>query len=120
MIKKGRNIVLCDNCKKEITLDIEKKYLSIGIVLQYLKCLHCGTKTLIDVTNKSIREKQFELRKWSEQKERTFDIPIDGLNKEEFNKLAKLVSVTESNINRLSKEIRETKAELKIKYEGEL
>lgn len=120
MIKQGKNTTYCDNCKQTITLDIQKKYIGKGIVIQFLRCLHCGTKTLIDVTNKATREKQIELRKWSDARKKVLDIVIDGMSEEELKKIFMLADETKFNMDRLQGEIKVAKAELKKKYDMEL
>lgn len=119
------NKIICDNqeCKAEIQMTkdlIETKHLSGGIQIKFFRCKKCNSKYLIDATDTTTREKQIELRKWSEQRKKALDVVLDGLSKEEFNKLSLLMNEIEFNMNKLEKEIKEAKAELKKKYEGEL
>ena len=114
------NKIICDNCQQSITVEIHKKYLRRDIVVQYLKCLHCGTKTLIDVTDRATREKQIELRKWSEQRKKALDVNIDGLTEKQLQALTMLADRCLQSINILTDEIKASMAELKKKYEGEL
>lgn len=118
------NKIICDieTCKAEIPMTkdiIETKYLSEGIQIRFFRCKTCGDKTLIDVTDREIRSKVIELRKWAEQHENVMNVNLDGLSKEEFNKLALLLNETEFNSIRLKDEIKAAKAELKAKYEGD-
>lgn len=123
MIKQGKNTIYCDECKAEIpqTKDlIETKHLTGGIQIRFFRCKACGVKTLIDVTDKEIRSKVIELRKWAEQHKKALDIVIDNMTDEEKHSLATLADECLFNINKLQEEIKRDKAELKDKYEGEL
>lgn len=123
MIKQGKNTIYCDDCKAEIpqTKDIiETKHLTGGIQINFFRCKKCNTKYLIDVTSKEVREKQIELRKWSEQHKKAMDIVLEGLSQEELDKLLKLADECLMNIDRLRNEIKSTMTELKEKYKGEL
>lgn len=63
------NKIICDKCKAEIQMTkdlIETKHLSGGIQINFFRCGKCGEKYLIDVTDRTTRKKQQELRKWSE------------------------------------------------------
>jgi Pyruvate/2-oxoacid:ferredoxin oxidoreductase delta subunit len=123
MIKQGKNTIYCDICNAEIpqTKDlIETKHLSGGIQINYFRCKSCGIKTLVYVTDKATREKQQELNKWSEQHKKALDVNMDGLSKEEFNKLSLLLNETEFNMKKLKEEIKSSMVKLKEKYEGEL
>ena len=114
------NKIICDSCKEQIKPVIESKHLTGGITIQYFRCNNCKVKELIDATDKDTRQKQIEYKKWAEQKGKALDVELDGLNKEEFNKLAMLMNEIEFNMNKLEKEIKEAKAELKERYGGEL
>ena len=116
------NKIICDNqeCKAEIKPMIEAKFLSNGVKINFFRCQNCRAKYLIDVTDQATREKQIEYRKWSEQRQKALDIVIDGMNEEELDKLTLLLDETAFNMDRLQEEIKAAKAELKIKYEGEL
>lgn len=119
------NKIICDNqeCKADIPIIkdlIETKHLSRGIQINFFRCKKCGSKYLIDVTNKEVRAKQIELRKWSEQRKKALDIVIDALSEEELKRLATLADECLFNAERLEVEIKEVKSELKVKYEGEL
>lgn len=123
MIKKGKNTIYCGDCKAEIkqTKDlIETKHINGGIQLRFFRCKACGVKTLIDVTDKEVREKVIELRKWADQKKKALDTVIDEMSEEELKKLTMLADECQFNMDKLQGEIKEAKAELKIKYEGEL
>jgi hypothetical protein len=119
------NKIICDNkeCEKEIILtknSIESKFLRDGIQINFFRCRSCGDKYLIDVTDKETRSKQIEARKWAEQRNKALEINIDNLSEEELSKLTMLADECLFNIERLTNEIKEAKAELKVKYEGEL
>ena len=76
------NKIICDECKSEIQMTkdlIETKHLSGGIQINFFRCKKCNSKYLVDVTARATREKQEELRKWSEQRKKALDINIDGL-----------------------------------------
>lgn len=123
MIKQGKNTIYCDSCKAEIpqTKDlIETKHLSGGIQINFFRCKNCGVKYLVSVTDKTTREKQIELRKWSEQHKKALDINIEGMSEEELKKLATLVDECKFNMDRLQGEIKSSMSELKKKYKGEL
>jgi hypothetical protein len=119
------NKIICDNqdCKSEIAQTknlIETKHLSGGIQIIFFRCKKCNTKYLVSVTDKTTREKQIELRKWSEQHNKALDINIEGMSEEELKKLTMLVDETKYNMDRLQEEIKASMADLKAKYEGEL
>lgn len=117
------NKIICDKCKAEIQMTkdlIETKHLSGGIQINFFRCKKCNDKTLIDVTDRATREKQEELRKWSEQRKKALDVVIDGMKEEDLKKLTMLADECQFNMNKLQAEIKEAKAELKNKYEGEL
>ena len=121
MIKQAKNKIVCDECKSEIPVNknmIETKFLKGAININFFRCNKCGVKYLIDVTNHEVREKQIELKKWSEQRNKALDIVIDNLSQEELSKLAMLADECLLNIERLETEIKATKAELKKEYEG--
>jgi len=114
------NKIICDKCKTQIKPLIESKHLTGGIRIQYFRCNSCRVKVLIDVTDAETRRKQIEYNKWAEQKKKALDIVIDDM---EENKLAELVMLVDEitvNMEQILKEIKEAKAELKVKYEGEL
>ena len=117
------NKIICDNCKAEIQIAknlIETKHLSGGIEIRFFRCKKCNSKYLIDVTDRATREKQQELRKWSEARKKALDINIEGMGEEQLKKFTMLADECQFNIERLQTEIKEAKAELKKKYEGEL
>ena len=123
MIKQGKNTIYCEVCKAEIkqTKDlIETKHIKGGIQIDYFRCKACGDKTLIDVTDHGVREKIAELRKWSDARKKVFDVVIDNRSEEELKKLTILADETQFNIDKLTEEIKEAKAELKQRYEGKL
>ena len=112
------NKIICDNqeCKAEIPMTkdlIETKQLSGGIQINFFRCGKCGEKYLIDVTDRTTREKQIEYTKLASMHE--------SLNLFEKNKtIEEILKENIDNMNMLQAEIKETKAELKKKYEGEL
>ena len=113
------NTINCDNCKAEIPITkglIETKHLSGGIEIRFFRCKKCGDKTFIDVTDRTTREKQQEVRKWSEQRKKALDVFIDGMKEEDLKKLTMLADECQFNMDRLQTEIKEAKAELKVKY----
>ena len=117
------NKIICDECKAEIQITkglIETKHLSGGIQINFFRCKKCNSKYLIDVSDRATREKQIDLRKWSEQRKKALDVVIDGMKEEDLKKLTMLADECQFNIERLQTEIKEDKAELKKKYEGEL
>ena len=117
------NTINCDNCKAEIQMKkdlIETKHLSGGIQINFFRCKKCNSKYLIDITDRTTREKQQELRKWSEARKKALDINIEGMSEGELNRLAVLTDETKYNIDRLTDEIKEAKAELKKKYAGDI
>lgn len=123
MIKQGKNTIYCDECKTEIpqTKDlIETKHITGGIQINFFRCGNYGVKYLVGVTDHEVREKQQELRKWAEQHKKALDINITGMNEEKLKELTVLADECKFNMDRLQVEIKEAKAELKIKYEGEL
>ena len=123
MIKQGKNTIYCDKCKAEIPMTkdlIETKHLSGGIQIRFFRCGKCGEKYLSYVTDRSTREKQQELRKWAEVIKNDLDINIEGMEEEQLKKLTMLADECQFNMERLQTEIKEAKAELKKKYEGEL
>ena len=117
------NTINCDNCKAEIQMTkglIETKHLSGGIQINFFRCKKCGSKYLIYVTDRATREKQEELRKWSEQRKKALDVNIDGLEEEQLKNLTMLADECQFNMDRLQAEIKTSITELKKKYEGEL
>lgn len=110
------NKIMCDKCKEQIKPQIESKHIKNGIQINFFRCNHCGIKTLIDVTDQETRYKQFESRRWAEQKKKALDIIIDDMSEENLKKLTKLADECQFNMDRLKDEIKETKAELKAKY----
>ena len=117
------NKIICDKCKAEIPMTkdlIETKHLSGGIRINFFRCGKCGEKYLIDVTDRTAREKQIEYAKWSEQRKKALDVNIEGMEEEQLKKLTMLADECQFNTDRLEKAIKEAKAELKKKYEGEL
>lgn len=119
------NKIICDNqeCKAEIPMTkdlIETKHLSGGIQINFFRCKKCNSKYLSYVTDRATREKQQELRKWAEQRKKALDVVIDGMKEEGLKKLTMLADECQFNMDRLQTEIKEAKAELKKKYEGEL
>lgn len=119
------NKIICDNqeCKSEIpqTKDlIETKHLNGGIQINFFRCKKCNAKYLVSVTDKATREKQIELRKWSEQHKKALDINIEGMSEEELKKLTMLADETKYNMDRLQEEIKESMIELKAKYSDSL
>ena len=117
------NKIICDECKAEIQIAknlIETKHLGGGIQINFFRCGKCGDKYLIDVTDRATREKQEEVRKWSEARKKALDINIEGMGEEQLKKLTMLADECQFNMERLQAEIKEAKAELKKKYEGEL
>ena len=121
MIKQAKNTINCDNCKAEIQIAndlIETKHLSGGIQINFFRCGKCGDKYLIDVTDRATREKQQELRKWSEQRKKALDVNIEEMKEDDLKKLTLLADECQFNMERLQVEIKEAKAELKRKYAG--
>lgn len=114
------NKVLCDKCQEQIKVEINIKYKSGRIEIQFLRCNHCGDKALISVTDRQTREKQRELRKWAEQRNKALDINVDGMSEEKLKELTAILDETMFNINRLQEEIKKDMAELREKYKGEL
>ena len=117
------NKIICDNqeCKAEIKMTkdlIQTKFLRGGININFFRCSKCGVKYLIDVTNNEVRQKQIELRKWAEQRNKALDIVIDNLSQEELSELAMLADECLFNMDKLTNEIKAAKAELKKEYEG--
>ena len=110
------NKIICDECKAEIQITkglIETKHLSGGIQINFFRCGKCGEKYLIDVTDRTTREKQIEYTKLASMHE--------SLNLFEKNKtIEEILKENIDNMNMLQAEIKEAKAELKKKYEGEL
>ena len=110
------NKIICDECKAEIQITkslIETKHLKDGIQINFFRCGKCGDKYLIDVTDRATREKQIEYTKLASMHE--------SLNLFEKNKT--IEEILKENIDKMDKlqaEIKEAKAELKKKYEGEL
>jgi gas vesicle protein len=123
MIKQGKNTIYCDECKAEIpqTKDlIETKHISGGIQINFFRCKKCGVKYLVSVTDKGVREKQQELRKWSEQYNNALDTNLDELSGKQAEKVAMLADECKFNMDRLQEEIKAAMAELKKNYKGEL
>ena len=117
------NKIICDECKAEIQMTkdlMETKHLSGGIQIKFFRCGKCGEKYLVDVTDRSTRENQQELRKWSEARKKALDINIEGMEEEQLKKLTMLADECQFNMERLQVEIKEAKAELKKKYKGGL
>lgn len=117
------NKIICEDCEKEIKLNknsIESKYLPGGIKINFFRCTGCKKKYLIDVTDKETREKQFLLREWAEQRKKALDIVIEGMSEEQLKEVTMLADECLINAERLEAEIKESKAALKVKYEGEL
>jgi hypothetical protein len=117
------NKIVCDKCNQDIKMTkelIETKYLKDGIQIKFFRCGNCKEKYLIDVTDTEVRNKQRELRKWAEQREKALSIVIDNLSSEELEKLTMLADECLFNIDRLQGEIKAAKAELEEKYKGEL
>ena len=117
------NKIICDECKVEISITkdlIETKHLSGGIQINFFRCKKCNSKYLVDVTDRTTREKQEEVRKWSEARKKSLDINIEGMGEEQLKKLTMLADECRFNMEMLQTEIKEAKAELKKKYEGEL
>ena len=110
------NKIVCDNCKEQINPTIETKYLTGDITIQFFRCNSCKEKYLIDVTDKSTREKQIYLVK----KQKYQGQLAETITKYNLEILGQEMTSNNEAIEKLLKEIRETKAELKIKYEGEL
>ena len=110
------NKIICDECKAEIQITkglIETKHLSGGIQINFFRCKKCNSKYLIDVTDRATREKQIEYTKLASMHE--------SLNLFEKNKtIEEILKENIDNMNMLQAEIKESKAELKKKYEGEL
>ena len=110
------NKIICDECKAEIQITkglIETKHVSGGIQINFFRCGKCGDKYLIDVTDRATREKQIEYTKLASMHE--------SLNLFEKNKtIEEILKENIDNMNMLQAEIKEAKAELKKKYEGEL
>ena len=110
------NKIICDECKAEIQITkglIETKHLKDGIQINFFRCGKCGDKYLIDVTDRATREKQIEYTKLASMHE--------SLNLFEKNKtIEEILKENIDNMNMLQAEIKESKAELKKKYEGEL
>ena len=110
------NKIICDECKAEIQITkglIETKHLSGGIQINFFRCGKCGEKYLIDVTDRTTREKQIEYTKLASMHE--------SLNLFEKNKtIEEILKENIDNMNMLQAEIKESKAELEKKYEGEL
>jgi C4-type Zn-finger protein len=116
------NKIICDECKAEIKQTkalIEIKYLG-EIQINFFRCRKCNAKYLVGVTDAETREKQQELRKWSEQHKKALDIDISNFNEEEIRKVTMLADECKINMDRLQAEIKASMEELKIKYEGEL
>lgn len=113
------NTINCDNCKAEIQMTkdlIETKHLSGGIEIRFFRCKKCNSKYLIDVTDRATREKQIEMTRL-----RKYQGDLVKAS-EKFN-LRAIENESNDNIDKMDKlqaEIKEAKAELKKKYEGEL
>jgi len=113
------NKIICDSCKQEIKPKIEKKFLDKGIVIQFFRC-KCSEKYLIDVTDKEIREKQQEHAEMIKAINLLLDIDISKMDDEEKAKAIATTAKLQDNAKQLLNEIKEAKAELKERYEGEL
>lgn len=119
------NKIICDieTCKAEMVMTkdiIETKFLSGGIQLRFFRCKKCGEKYLIDVTNKSIREKQQDHAGMIKALNVLLDIDISKMDNEEKAKAICTTARLQDNAEQLLNEIKEAKKSLKERYEGEL
>ena len=113
------NKIICDECKAEIQMTrdlIETKHLKDGIQINFFRCKKCNSKYLVDVTDRTTREKQDRLRNYNKEIKRLMESVTD-LNLISIEKQTRQL-YDEAEL--LEKEIKEAKTELKKKYEGEL
>ncbi len=47
----------CDHCRKEFTIQIEKRSLGDSVEQEYFKCPECGREYTILITDKELRKK---------------------------------------------------------------
>jgi uncharacterized Zn finger protein len=113
------NKIICDRCKAEIQMTkdlIETKHLKDGIQINFFRCGKCGEKYLVDVTDRNIRIKQSEMSVHIKLKA---DL-MKRVNKDNIQETEEKAKELDNIMDKLEKEIKEAKAELKKKYEGEL
>lgn len=100
------------NSKK---VPIESKHIG-EIRIQFFRCPKCHEKYLIDVTDKAIREKQFEYARLGHYQKEL----MDSITEDNLHKVEPLAVANNEKMEALLKEIKTTKAALKEKYELEL
>lgn len=110
------NKIVCDNCKEQIKPTIESKHLTGGIRIQFFRCNSCKAKYLIDVTDRIIRDKQIRYSYMIKK----IGVQLKQVNKGNLEAMETEVLEEQENAEQLLNEIKEAKAELKAKYEGEL
>lgn len=109
------NKIICKKCKRELTFEnapIATKYSTKykGINLNFVKCPRCKTKYLVDATDGETRDK--EIRYSYIMKKIGVQIKLEEMGGE--------ILESQERAEQLLKEIKEAKAKLKEKYEGEL
>jgi len=110
------NKITCDKCQKQIKPQIESKHLTGGIRINYFRCNSCNVKYLIDVTDGETRDKQIRYSYMQKHNK----VMIDQVTEENREELEKEIWELQDKMETLLKEIKEAKAELKERYEGEL
>ena len=111
------NKIICDECKVEISITkdlIETKHLSGGIQINFFRCKKCNDKALIDVTDRTTREKQDRLRNYNKEIKRLMESVTD-LNLISIEKQTRQL-YDEAEL--LEKEIKEAKTEHLIRKEN--
>lgn len=110
------NKILCDKCQEQIKPLIESKHLTGGIVINYFRCNSCKVKYLIDVTDGITRDKQIRYSYMVKK----IEVKLKQVTKDNLEAMESEIFEEQSRAEQLLKEIKEAKAELKAKYEGEL
>jgi len=55
-------LVFCDECNQQVTIDLKEKTHPRGVVEMYFKCNHCYHHYTVAVTNKRVRKLQRRMR----------------------------------------------------------
>lgn len=114
----NKNIVQCEKCEAKLNLNkipIEAKYIG-EIRIQFFRCPTCHEKYLIDVTDKETRKKQIEYAKLGTYQKQL----MESINKDNLEYIEQLTLRNNDKMAALLQDIKDTKAELKEKYEAEL
>lgn len=101
------NILICDNCKDEFTMEVKEELVKDNISKVYFTCPHCDKEYISYYTNALIKVKQKKMRNIVKKQKK-------ARGKQDINRSNKLYK----QYQKLKKEIKKDMDNLKKRIEG--